>query len=111
MFVGFRAWLQRGWDAALQDMKADITGQKKTSRKRKPPAPVVRVAPLHQRFTGEERSSGWAYFYRATGEPSLGQKVIAPFGFDNEEQVFRIIGFGRDGYKGPLKSITRLPRR
>lgn len=86
------------------------SGVKKPAAKRKPPARVVRVAPLSDRFTGEERGGGWAYFYRAEGTPSLGQRVIVPFGFQDEEEEFRIIGFGRNGYKGPLKSITKLPR-
>lgn len=85
------------------------SGKKKPAAQRKPPARVVRAAPLSDRFTGEERGGGWAYFYRAEGDPILGQRVIVPFGFENEEE-FRIIGFGRNGYKGPLKSITKLPR-
>jgi len=109
--MGFRGWLKRGWDDLVRDMKAGGSVQKEPAGKRRPPAKVVRVSSLNARFTGEERSGGYAYFYRASGEPYLGQKVIAPFGIDNEEQVLRVIGFGRDGYKGPLKSITRLPRR
>ena len=83
---------------------------KKPTAKRKSSARVVRVAPLSDRFTGEERGGGWAYFYRAEGTPSLGQRVIAPFGFDDKREELRIIGFGRNGYEGPLKSITKLPR-
>lgn len=95
-------------DSDLQTSRQPRT--KKPAAKRKAPARVVRVAPLSDRFTGEERGGGWAYIYRAEGIPSLGQRVIVPFGFEDKEEEFRIIGFGRNGYKGPLKSITKLPR-
>src|SRR5699024_5900742 len=83
---------------------------KKSAAKRKSRASVVRVSPWSDRFTGEEPGGGWAYFYRAEGLPSLGQRVIVPFGFEDKEEEFRIIGFGRNGYKGPLKSIPKQPR-
>jgi len=94
----------------IDPQKDSASVVKKSAAKRKSPARVVRVAPLSDRFTGEERGGGWAYFYRAEGLPSLGQRVIVPFGFEDKEEEFRIIGFGRNGYKGPLKSITKLPR-
>lgn len=99
--MGIRAWFKR-----LLEQPPEPTRQAKPkAAKRKPPAPVVRVAPLTDRWRGE-RSGGWAYYWRAEGVPRLGQRVLVPFGFDDKQEEFRIIGFGRDGYKGPLKSIT-----
>src|SRR5699024_126806 len=91
----------------VEPQKDSASVVKKSAAKLKSPSRVVRVAPLSDCFTGEERGGGWAYFYRAEGLPSLGQRVIVPFGFEDKEEEFRIIGFGRNGYKGPLKSITK----
>lgn len=109
--MGLRSWFKRLWEQAGEDSRERYPSTaKKTTARRKPPARVVRVAPLSDRFTGKERGGGWAYFYRSEGTPRLGQRVIVPFGFEDKEEEFRIIGFGRNGYKGPLKSIKKLPR-
>src|SRR5699024_18399 len=94
----------------IDPQKDSASVVQKSAAKRKSPARVVRVAAVSDRLTGEARGGGWAYFYRAEGLPSLGQRVIGRFGFEDKEEEFRIIGFGRNGYKGPLKSITKLPR-
>lgn len=80
---------------------------------KKPPAPIIRVEYLNEYtsahpITAEQRG-GYAYYWRADGTPALGQKVLAPVMSGYWEEAV-IIGFGRDGYKGRLKSITRTAR-
>src|SRR5690625_5398918 len=94
----------------IDPQKDSASVVKKSAAKRKSPARVVRVAPLYDRFTGEERGGGWAYFYRAEGLPSFGQRVIVQFGFEDKEEELRINGLGRNGYNEPLNSITNMCR-
>jgi len=100
----------------LGDWLKTIFGRSKSKKvvepsgaKKKPRARVVRVGTLREGQVIEEpRGGGWAYFWREESTPQLGQRVLVPFGFDDELEEFVIIGFGRDGYDGPVKSIITV---
>lgn len=82
----------------------------KRSAAKKPPAPVVRVAYLNE-YTGpaiptREAQGGFHYYWRVSTPPKLGQHVLAPVNSGYWEEAI-VIGFGRDGFSGRLKSITR----
>jgi hypothetical protein len=94
--------------------KRAVPVEQQPPAKRKPPAPVVRVwyldedSPVEQ--ITQERGGGYAYYWRVEGStPTLGQRVIAPV-MSGYGQEAVIVGFGRDGYKGRIKSITRLAK-
>lgn len=83
--------------------------QKSAPRKR---AQVVQVSyvPLEDelRLNPTQNKKGYAYFWRFADDPQIGQRVIVPV-FDGELHAAVIVGFGRQGYDGPLKDIARLP--
>lgn len=97
-----------------------------SSRKPKPerPAPskarkraaVVQVLyfpltePLPDIKSGQNER-GYGYFWRLPEDPQLGQRVVVPVEGEGLKSAV-IIGFGRQGYDGPLKTVSRtLSRR
>lgn len=85
----------------------------KKSSAKKPPAQVVRVEYLNA-YRGpanptREVSGGYGYYWRIQTPPRLGMRVLAPVHSGYWEEAV-VIGFGRDGYSGRLKSITRTAR-
>lgn len=80
---------------------------------RKSPAQVVRVQYLNG-YSGpakpvSETKGGYHYYWRAGTPPRLGMRVLAPVDGGSAEEAI-VTGFGRDGYSGRLKSITRTAR-
>lgn len=107
--MGLIAWIKRLFASSKET--PEPSPEPKT---KKPPAPIVRVAyidgddPQQDEIT-TERGGGYAYYWRAPGEPQLGQRVLAPVMSGSWAEAV-IVGFWRDGYKGRIKSITQLAR-
>lgn len=72
---------------------------------KKPTTPIVRVKYLNDR----DASASFAYYWRADSPARVGLRVLAPVRSGYWEEAV-IVGFGRAGYVGRLKSITRVAR-
>lgn len=108
---------------ALRDQMRSMRGDHPQSSKRgapqsspkrpspkKPSAQVVRVEYLNE-YRGpakptREATGGYGYYWRVQTPPRLGMRVLAPVHSGYWEEAI-VIGFGRGGYSGRLKSITR----
>lgn len=115
--------LFKGFKKALRDQLRTMGGAHPQPKKRsnakpaiknptskKPPVPVVRVEYLNE-YRGpvkptREATGGYGYYWRVQTPPRLGMRVLAPVHSGYWEEAI-VIGFGRGGYSGRLKSITR----